>query len=55
MISRDLLSRGNRLKRENTLYLKAVLAKKIPLMLRIFCRAFNYAAPRNEHVGTFSV
>ena len=55
MISRDLLSRGNRLKRENTLYLKAVLAKKILLMLRIFCRAVNYAAPRNERVGTSSV
>ena len=38
-ISRDLLSRRNRLKWENTFYLKAVLAKKISLMRRIFCRA----------------
>ena len=40
-ISRGLLSRRNRLKWENTPELKAVLAKKITLMRRIFCRALT--------------
>ena len=50
LTSPDLLSRRNRLKRENTLYLKVVLAKKISMIRRIFA-LINYAAPRNEHMG----
>ena len=38
------------LKRVNILWLKVVLAKKIWLM-RIFCHAIIYAAPRDEHVS----
>ena len=50
LTSPDLLIRRNRLKRENTLYLKVVLAKRISMIRRIFA-LINYAAPRNEHVG----
>ena len=35
-ISQDLLTLRNRLKRENTLYLKAALARNILLMRRMF-------------------
>ena len=52
-ISRVLMSRRNRLTRENALKLKAVLAEKISQMRRIFY-SVNYAVPWNEHVGIFS-